>query len=159
MGLLDSLMQMFASLTGGGNQRHYHDLLGLSPEEDFKAAYGCTMWQQPSKADDAKAAALQLVGVFTGHIVAQTGVQAMVGITTTDRLVIGQIAGHSGPPLSFDAGSGHQLVDTGQHTKEKVMGPTGRREPGCILSLAGPDGELFQLFIAESKAKDFIGWG
>ena len=158
MGFLDSLTQMLAGLFGGGNSRHYHDLLGLAPEEDFQAAFGCTLWREPTKAEDMEAAAMAVVGLFTGHAVQQTGVQAMAGITTTKRLVIGMIQGHEGEPLSFASDAGYQLVDTGDFTREKLMGPTGSREPGCILALRGPEGEVFQIFMAQSRAAEFAGW-
>jgi hypothetical protein len=67
------------------------------------------------------------------------------------------IEGHD-QPLSFDAGSGHELVDTGRTSKDKVMGPTGQMEQGKMLSLRSPDGELFQIIIGASKASEFAGW-
>ncbi len=154
MGFFDSLLKLFT----GGNARHYHDLLGLTPEEDFEACFGCTLWREPSAAVNAQAAALAVVGLFTGGTVKVTGLQAMVGITTTGRLVVGLLEGGDTEPMAFDSGSGYRLQDTGEHTEEKVMGPTGRREPGCILSLSGPEGELFQVFMAESQARDFTAW-
>ncbi len=159
MGFLDSLTQAFAGLFAGGGSRHYHDLLGLAPDEDFEAAYGCTLWRGPTKAENLEAALLTFIGMLEGEFVQVSGVQAMAGITTTKRLVIGMIEGHDGDPLSFDSDAGYQLVDTGEHTEEKVMGPRGLMEPGHILSLRGPEGEVFQIFMAQSRADEFAGWG
>jgi len=154
MGLFDSLKQMF---TGGG-ARYYHDRLGLAADEDFKVIITGTLWQEPTKADNAEAVALGIVGLFTGHTVEQTGVHATFGITTNNRLVVGMIGGKDSDPLAFEPSTGCSIVDTGQQSKDTVMGPTGRHEPGKMLAVKQQDSEVFQLIVPASKAGEFIGW-
>ena len=154
--LVESIRMTFSAMSGG-NQRYLHDKLGLAPDEDFNDITAGTLWSEPSRSDDLAALGLQVVGLFTGHLVAQTGVHAMFGTTTTGRFVTNTLEGHD-TPLSFESGAGYRIEDTNTTTKETVMGPTGRRETGKILSLKQGEQEIFQIFCPESKASHYVGW-
>lgn len=153
MGILGSLKKMFA-----GNARYYHDMLGLAPDEDFQSIVSCNLWRSPTSGENLEAAALQFVGLFTGHTVQQVGVTGMVALTTTGRLVVKVMLSEETTPMSFLPGTGHALTNTGRFAEETIMGPSGRYERGVIYSLTQGAVELFQVIVPESKAGEIPGW-